>query len=153
MRRSPHPLRAPRCLGLLAVIAVAGVAAWAAPAAHAATAAGHLGPLNPAFVAFQHRLRTMSPNATLKGLAPASVDPRPWAKAALALGPVTYPATFDLRTVTDKLSAVRDQGSDGNCWAFAALGSLESYLRPTQPFDFSEDNLAVAAGTDFDYGL
>jgi C1A family cysteine protease len=66
---------------------------------------------------------------------------------------VTYPAAFDLRTVTDKLSAVRDQGPDGNCWAFAALGSLESYLRPTDPFDFSEDNLAVAAGTDFDYGL
>ncbi len=85
MRRSLHPLRA---LGLCAVIAVAGVAAWAAPAAHAATAAGHVGPLNPAFVAYQHALRAMSPNATLKGLAPSSVDPRPWADAALALGPL-----------------------------------------------------------------
>ena len=63
------------------------------------------------------------------------------------------PGYLDLGTVADKLSPVRDQGPDGNCWAFAALGSLESYLRPAQPFDFSEDNLAVAAGTDFDYGV
>jgi hypothetical protein len=46
---------------------------------------------------------------------------------------------------------VRDQGSDGNCWAFASLGSLESYFLPAVPEDFSEDNLAVAAGHDSDY--
>ena len=46
---------------------------------------------------------------------------------------------------------MRDQGSDGNCWAFASLGSLESYFLPAVPEDFSEDNLAVAAGHDFDY--
>ena len=149
MRRSLHPLRA---LGLCAVIAVAGVAAWAAPAAHAATAAGHVGPLNPAFVAYQHALRAMSPNATLKGLAPSSVDPRPWADAALALGPLalgsSYDPTYDLRTL-GRVTAIRDQDPLNICWVFASLGSLESSLLPSDTEDFSEDNLALAAANDF----
>ncbi len=159
MRRSPHALRAPRvlrCLGLFAVVAVAGVAAWAAPAAHAATAAGHLGPLNPAFVAYQHRLRTMSPNATFRGLVPASVDPQPWTKAALPLGPLalgsSYDPTYDLRTL-GRVTPIRDQNPLNICWVFASLGSLESSLLPSDPEDFSADNLAIAAATDFGTGV
>ncbi len=49
------------------------------------------------------------------------------------------------------LPAVRDQGSFNDCWAFASLGSLEFSLLPAVN-DFSEDHLAVPAGTDFDYG-
>jgi C1A family cysteine protease len=50
-------------------------------------------------------------------------------------------ASFDLRT-QNKLSAVRDQGSLGLCWAFGALGSLESTLRPGVSTDLSEIQLA-----------
>jgi C1A family cysteine protease len=55
------------------------------------------------------------------------------------------PASYDLRT-TGKLTAVRNQGSYGTCWAFAACGSLESGLMPADPVDFSEDNMALASG-------
>lgn len=58
---------------------------------------------------------------------------------------VSPPSTYDLRT-TGKLTPVRDQGAYGTCWAFAAVGSLESGLMPTDPENFSEDNMVLASG-------
>ena len=58
------------------------------------------------------------------------------------------PAQFDLRTVTNKLSPVRNQNPYGSCWSFATYGSLESYLRPSEVKDFSEDNLMRTHGFD-----
>ncbi|MEI7434052.1 MAG: lectin like domain-containing protein [Methanomicrobiales archaeon] len=46
---------------------------------------------------------------------------------------------YDLRTL-GKLSPIRNQGQDGNCWAFASIGSLESSLLPGERYDFSENN-------------
>ena len=46
---------------------------------------------------------------------------------------------FDLRTL-GRVTPVRNQGQDGNCWAFASTGSLESSLLPGESFDFSENN-------------
>jgi C1A family cysteine protease len=66
-----------------------------------------------------------------------------------AFGALTAPpSSYDLRTVngTGRLTPVRDQGSYGTCWAFASFGSLESYLMPGDPNDFSEDNLALKSG-------
>ena len=40
-----------------------------------------------------------------------------------------------------KLSAARDQGSLGTCWAFAALSAAESALMPEEDLDFSEDHM------------
>ena len=60
---------------------------------------------------------------------------------------VALPSTFDLRT-TGKLTAVRDQGSCGDCWAFATMGSLESFLMPNESLDFSENNLKNTSGFD-----
>jgi C1A family cysteine protease len=59
----------------------------------------------------------------------------------------SYPSAYDLRVV-GKTTAVRDQGSCGSCWAFAAYGSLESTLLPGETWDFSENNLLNNAGFD-----
>lgn len=58
-------------------------------------------------------------------------------------------ASYDLRT-QEKLTVVRNQGSCGACWAFAAMGSVESMLMPGETADFSENNLKNKHG--FDWG-
>lgn len=60
---------------------------------------------------------------------------------------VSIPAAYDLRG-TGKLTAVRDQGSCGSCWAFGAYGSMESILLPVETRDFSENNLKNLHGYD-----
>ncbi len=128
------------------------------PAAHAAVRAPRAAPPNPAFVAYQQRLATVGSRAAVEPLVPAPVDSRPWTKAVLPLGPLalgsSYDPSYDLGDPgIGKLPPVRDQLDYNTCWVFASLASLESYLLPTDPEDFSEDNLAVAAGTDFDTGV
>jgi C1A family cysteine protease len=58
-----------------------------------------------------------------------------------------YPATYDLRALS-RVTSVKNQGAYGTCWAFAAIGSLESGLLASDPtvWDFSEDNLVYNAG-------
>ena len=62
-----------------------------------------------------------------------------------ALG--TIPSSYDLRTL-GRVTSVKDQYQYGTCWAFATMGSLESWLMPAQNLDFSEDNLARNDGFD-----
>jgi C1A family cysteine protease len=47
--------------------------------------------------------------------------------------------SYDLRTL-GRLTPIKNQGQDGNCWAFASIGSLESSLLPAENYDFSENN-------------
>lgn len=54
------------------------------------------------------------------------------------------PATYDLRT--NKLTEIRNQYPYGTCWAFAALGSLESCLLPAEICDFSENHMVNNRG-------
>lgn len=61
----------------------------------------------------------------------------------------SLPRRFDLRE-TRRVSPIRDQGPNGSCWAFAAMGALESYLRPNENPDFSEANMRNTHG--FDWG-
>lgn len=57
---------------------------------------------------------------------------------------------YDLRTI-GKVTPVRNQGAYGTCWAFATLGSMESYLMPDESLDLSENNIVNLDG--FDYGF
>lgn len=84
------------------------------------------------------------------GLVPEPIDLTPTdglqvfaAAAEVAASPTSY----DLRPL-NKLTAVRNQGSCGSCWDFAATGSLESCLMPAEAWDFSENNLKNLAGFD-----
>lgn len=61
------------------------------------------------------------------------------------------PSSYDLRDY-GKMSSVKDQGSEGNCWAFATYGSLESCLLTAESWDFSENNLANLHGFNNAYG-
>ena len=63
------------------------------------------------------------------------------------LSPLPLPVRYDLRQ-TGKITAVRDEGRCACSWAFAALGSLESNLRPAETCDFSENNLKNRHGFD-----
>ncbi len=50
------------------------------------------------------------------------------------------PDRYDLRDY-DRAPDVKNQGSLGTCWAFAAMSSLESTLRPGEDLHFSVDHL------------
>jgi len=65
---------------------------------------------------------------------------------ATALAPP--PTSYDLRT-TGKLTPVENQGSCGDCWAYATMASLESYLMPFETWTFSEADLNANNGFDF----
>jgi len=64
---------------------------------------------------------------------------------------IAFPPVYDLRALGG-VTAVRDQTPYGTCWAFAALGSLEStQLKSGRgTFDLSEWHLAWYAYNDFD---
>ena len=65
----------------------------------------------------------------------------------------TIPSRYDLRE-QGLVTPAKDQGNDGNCWAFAALGALEScILRATgQVYDLSEENMKNLIALYSDYG-
>jgi C1A family cysteine protease len=161
--------RTGKVLALGALLATAAAAlALLVPAAYAA-AGGRLAPADPSFL---HYLDGRGSARNL-GLVPAPVSsagvPRAHLAPITARSPRRYvasevaasvspraesgaqPAAYDLRTL-DKLSPIRDQGRWGTCWAFAALGSLESSQLPSSGNDYSENNLANRAGFALGYG-
>lgn len=64
---------------------------------------------------------------------------------------VNFPSKYDLRTL-GKVTPVKNQGNIGDCWAFAAMGSVESniLMKDNVSNDFSEINLAANNG--YKYG-
>ncbi|MGB9764075.1 MAG: lectin like domain-containing protein [Candidatus Saccharicenans sp.] len=132
------------------IFAALGLESFLQPAA-AAEEKPVMAPINKKFLDYQaHQGRALryTEEGYSLGLIPSLHDLsylkfRPMAKTAL------LPTSYDLRSL-NKLTPVKNQGSCGACWAFATFGSLESFLMPTQPRDFSEEHLIDNHG--FDYG-
>lgn len=55
------------------------------------------------------------------------------------------PTRYDLRE-RGRVSGVRNQGSYGTCWSFAALGAMESELLPEENCQFSVDHMTLNNG-------
>ncbi|MFN2351189.1 MAG: lectin like domain-containing protein [Kiritimatiellia bacterium] len=116
-------------------------------------------PLNPEFQQFQEQYQegTLSMRTAdghgLGYIPPPYKLPAPaaeWTESREL--PRALPASYDLRNY-NKLTPVKDQGSEGNCWAFATYSSMESCLLTGETWDFSENNLANLHGyTNRPYG-
>jgi C1A family cysteine protease len=65
----------------------------------------------------------------------------------------TIPSSFDLRNY-GWVTSIKNQGSDGNCWAFAAIAALESCILKASgvEFDLSEENMKNLMAIYSDYG-
>lgn len=59
------------------------------------------------------------------------------------------PAAYDMRDY-DRVTAVRDQGRYGTCWAFASLGALETTLMPEEYNVFSTDHMTLCNSYNLD---
>lgn len=113
-------------------------------------------PLNPSFIEYHktpgaHEAVALSAEGFGLGYHPPPVDLSHAKGQQVVKGGITLslPISYDLRNVPDKLPPVRNQGSCGDCWAFATYGSLESWLRPAETtWDFSEMDLNCSHGYD-----
>ena len=115
-------------------------------------------PENPAFTEYLQKkelglLQTLSDDGYPLSFMPSPLKRPTVATRGLLTADNELPAAFDLRTVAG-VTAVKDQGSCGSCWAFATFASLESFLKYKQgqhkTFDLSEQHLISNSG--FDYG-
>ena len=90
------------------------------------------------------------PEAYRLGLRPAPLDMSHQTGARLNWRKprwLSLPATYDLRP-QGRVSAVRNQGQCGSCWAFATYSSLESTALPGDALDLSENHLKNLHGFD-----
>jgi len=107
-----------------------------------------LAPLNPQFLrVFEEGRKAMSDNGVPLGYKPPPVD-LSHAKGIVPSPKRAFTPSYDLRT-QDKLTPVRDQGGCGSCWAFGTYASLESFLKPVETNDFSEQDLNATHGFDW----
>ncbi|HCA46175.1 MAG TPA: hypothetical protein DEP45_02100 [Armatimonadetes bacterium] len=102
-------------------------------------------PLNPGFRTALQRAQVTGNRADAQGHTLGFIPPpfkrSPAGASISARGIVGAPASYDSRTTPGKVPPVRNQGDCGSCWAFATYGSLETYLRPGDTSDFSENHL------------
>jgi C1A family cysteine protease len=103
-------------------------------------------PVNPEYISWLKDLQSglitnITPDGHGLGYIPGVNNPD-FSGYAPPTSPSTFPSVFDLRT-TGQMSAVRDQGSCGACWAFATMGSMESRWKVLGlgEYDLSENNL------------
>ena len=55
------------------------------------------------------------------------------------------PTRYDLRE-KERISEIRNQGTYGTCWSFAALSAMESVLLPEETMQFSVDHMTLCNG-------
>jgi len=108
------------------------------------------GPANPAFLRYRADraagdLPAHEPGTT--GFLPHPLDFPRLAGTKIFAGPVSLPASYDLRTL-GRVSPVKNQFIPGPCWTFAVYGSLESCLLPGESWDFSENHMKNTHGFD-----
>lgn len=53
-----------------------------------------------------------------------------------------FPASYDLRQ-KKRIGRIKNQGSTGTCWAFAALSALESAMLPEEKLELSPDHMSL----------
>ncbi|WP_052566999.1 lectin like domain-containing protein [Candidatus Magnetobacterium casense] len=115
-----------------------------------------IAPLNPEFIEYVNSIKERgtttetSTNEHATGAIPSPVDLSHLAGQRVYDDNAVFPTSYDLRT-TGKLTAVKNQGLCGTCWAFASYGSLESALMPGEANDFAENHLKNTHG--FDKGM
>lgn len=68
---------------------------------------------------------------------------RKWVDMAREGEEKMLPESYDMRDY-GRVTAVRDQGKYGTCWAFASLGALESALMPLENSIFSTDHMTLS---------
>jgi len=112
-------------------------------------------PQNPKFVQYMEKqklqgvkLRAISSKGHPLGYIPSPVD-MSHVKGMVdkSLSMATYASKYDLRT-TGRLTSIRNQGDCGSCWTFGTMASVESFLKPTETRDFSEQHLNANHGFD-----
>ncbi|HYC19353.1 MAG TPA: lectin like domain-containing protein [Candidatus Bathyarchaeia archaeon] len=110
-------------------------------------------PINPAFIQYLKDRAAGKATTTVNGhevsIVPSTVNFSALTghSAGAAAVPLAGSSSYDLRAL-GKVSPVGNQGASPACWAFAAYGSLESYLLPGTLWNFSENNMKNLAGFD-----
>jgi len=108
-----------------------------------------LAPLNPAFLKMIKAKQAGKFYVDPKfGYVPGPVDHSYFTTTAARPAAESFPASYDLRTY-NKVTSVKDQGQCGSCWAFSAIGGIESSLLPTESRNFSEQHLNKYHGFDW----
>lgn len=59
------------------------------------------------------------------------------------------PEAYDMRAA-GRVTPVRNQGSHGNCWAYASLGAVETTLMPEEAYQFSANYMSKNSGYNVD---
>ncbi|WP_292389532.1 lectin like domain-containing protein [Methanosarcina sp. UBA5] len=92
------------------------------------------------------------------GYKPSPVDlsglASPEGRSLLGASGSDLPAVYDLRK-EGKVTAAKNQGKDGSCWAFSTIASLESYVlgKEGKSYDFSENNMKNLVSKNYSQGF